>query len=1110
MAISGSKDLIVFPNDNSGRFSIKEVQYTGSGNFTVPTGVTAVEVIAVGGGGGGGGGADTVAGGGGAGGQVVRRNVNVTPGTTYGIAIGAGGHGGQGAIVSANDLLNTQPGGVGGTTTFGGTTPVNLLMNPSYNKGVTLWEANNMLQVQKSATGTSGLPTIIVSPDNNGIVLGMIATGTGVGSNAVVTGISGTTITLSVNNSGTVATGTTVTFNLQSSRVTSTSIIYNDNISNAASFGTTQSNNLIQAQYAQMEDLALSGGSFFALDTLGNISAAVLSNPYTKLPEMTSPLEITGIGSVGANALQCVNSSAGARLVGLTTSAAGALSNNGTTGFAYDPNVSYTVSAYVYHTNPTPQNLIMQLRIGDGTNFPGNNQNTTSGTGTVFSNVTPSAGGYHVAQSTVTAPLSGYGGSVSRTVSGTSGQTFITVDDAAGIFFGQTVSGTGVAVGATVTSVSGTTINLSLANSGSVSGTGTFAHSGIFSGAWRRVSATFTGLPAYAVGLTAKWAYVGFLIPANTTMHIDNVQVETGSSATAWRPPTYESGVALRLMSTDTSGENMEGSHDFVNAVPGVQYTGSVYAWAWKEYRVSNAYIEFYDADYNLVGSRTKGSTILTPVTSLKMGSISNLNATQGKRLSATATAPGTARFMRFGVQFDNAANNATGGAEPEFYLAFAQLEVGAAPTFYKDGNSTGFTWAGESHYSSTITAPLVAAKGGGGGGAYNSNFRYWQFGLPGGNYGGHASPVGSATLPTYGGGGGGAATVGQSAISYSAVEGASGTTTGYGASGSTQLQYNPQGGHLGGYGMISGNVNIPNYGGDGGLGVDTNGTGTLESITLGGGGGGGGWNTFAVGGFNNPGRGNGGGGKGGHTYLAYLTGIESGSLITDVYSRGFDATPNTGGGGGGAGSNGANVPFTPITHSASQFITFENANLTDLNRWYPEYNASVAINASSPAYGSQQLRCTVQDAGNMRVKNAWTDFPILPRTQLFFSGWAARLTTGTNPGTPNIGTKIARPVVIWLDINKRVIREDRPTVGATLVASTYTNTVANTPQNWQPPLAPANCAYFQVAFEVLNCSGGDVIDIDFSTLQYYPYQANGGNGADGAVIIRYAEKFTA
>ena len=117
MAISASKDLIVFPNDNSGRFSIKEVQYTANGTFTVPTGVTTVEVVAVGGGGGGGGGNRTAAGGGGGGGQVVRRNVNVTPGLSYSVQIGAGGHGGQGSIISATDDVNTQPGGVGGTTT---------------------------------------------------------------------------------------------------------------------------------------------------------------------------------------------------------------------------------------------------------------------------------------------------------------------------------------------------------------------------------------------------------------------------------------------------------------------------------------------------------------------------------------------------------------------------------------------------------------------------------------------------------------------------------------------------------------------------------------------------------------------------------------------------------------------------------------------------------------------------------------------------------------------------------------------------------------------------------------------------------------------------------
>ena len=1106
MAISASKDLIVFPNDNSGRFSIKEVQYTANGTFTVPTGVTAVEVVAVGGGGGGGGGNRTAAGGGGAGGQVVRRQVNVTPGTTYNIQIGAGGHGGQGAIVSATDDVNTQPGGVGGTTTFGGSTPVNLLMNPSYNKGVTLWEANNIQQVQKGATGTSGLTTIIVAPDNTGIQVGMAVTGTGIGSNAVVSSIAGTTITLTVANSATV-TGT-ITFLLQSSRVTTTSIIYNDNIALSASLGATQSNNVIQAQYAQMEDLQLSGGSFFALDTLGNISAAVLSNPYTKLPEMVSPSEISG-STVGANALQCVNSSAGARLVGLTTSGSGALSG-GATGFPYDPNTSYTVSAYVYHTNPTPQNLIMQLRIGDGSNFPTNNQGTSNGTGTLYSAVTPSAGGYFVAQQTVSAPLAGYGGSITKTINGTSGQTFITVDNADGLFFGQNVSGTGIAVGATITSISGTTVNLSLANSGSVSGTGTFAHNGIFSGGWRRVTATFSGLPTYAVGLTAKWAYVGFLIPANTTMHIDNVQVEAGTSATAWRPPTYETGIGLRLMSTDTTSENMEVSHDWINAVPGTQYTGSVYAWSWKEYRTSSAYLEFYDADYNLVGSRTNGSTIFVPVTANKMAATTTLNATAGKRLTATATAPGTARYVRFGVQFNNAANNATGGQEPEFYLAYAQLEVGSAPTFYKDGNTTGFSWAGEAHYSPTITAPLVLAKGGGGGGAWNSNFTFWRFGLPGANYGGHAVNN-SETLPTYAGGGAGAGSVGGNATTYSPQIASGNIAAGYTSTGAVQLQYHPQNGHLGGYAVSNtASALIPAFGGDGGLGVDIGGSGTLENYYLGGGGGGGGWNAFVQASFNNPGRGNGGGGKGGHTYLAYLSGIESGSLITDLYCRGFDATPNTGGGGGGAGSNGNNSPTSLATHGASSFITFENNSLAELNRWNPEYNATISIGSTGPAFGTFFLRCRVQDAGNVRVKTSWTDFPILPRTQLFFSGIAFRMdAANTNPGTPNIGTKVARPVVIWLDINKRVIREDRPTVNNTLpVGGAWTN--ASIAQTWQPPLAPANAAYFQVAAEALFMSAGDTLDIDFAALQYYPYVTNGGNGAEGAVIIRYAEKFTA
>jgi hypothetical protein len=178
--------------------------------------------------------------------------------------------------------------------------------------------------------------------------------------------------------------------------------------------------------------------------------------------------------------------------------------------------------------------------------------------------------------------------------------------------------------------------------------------------------------------------------------------------------------------------------------------------------------------------------------------------------------------------------------------------------------------------------------------------------------------------------------------------------------------------------------------------------------------------------------------------------------------------------------------------------------------RWAPVYNCTTALQAGSLKYGTNVLRATIQDAGNAKVITSWTDFPILPRTQLFFSAFSFRLTTGSNPGTPNLGTKVARPTVQWFDINKALIREDRPSVSATLVAGAFTDVQANTISTWQPSYAPANAAYFEVAVEMLNMSAGDVVDIDFNTLQYYPYVANGGNGADGTVIVRYTEKFTA
>ncbi len=55
-----------------------------------------------------------------------------------------------------------------------------------------------------TATGTSGQNTIVVSSAAN-LRVGMKVSGTGIGSNALITNIAGTTVTLSVNNSGTVS-----------------------------------------------------------------------------------------------------------------------------------------------------------------------------------------------------------------------------------------------------------------------------------------------------------------------------------------------------------------------------------------------------------------------------------------------------------------------------------------------------------------------------------------------------------------------------------------------------------------------------------------------------------------------------------------------------------------------------------------------------------------------------------------------------------------------------------------------------------------------------------------------------------------------------------------
>lgn len=101
-----------------------EVRITsGSGNWTVPSGITQIRVKCIGGGGGGGGsyrnGLNQFAGGGGGGtdiGSVPWSYIEVTPGSEIAYSVGTGGAGGNGSTSSPSD------GGTGGATTFTGAT----------------------------------------------------------------------------------------------------------------------------------------------------------------------------------------------------------------------------------------------------------------------------------------------------------------------------------------------------------------------------------------------------------------------------------------------------------------------------------------------------------------------------------------------------------------------------------------------------------------------------------------------------------------------------------------------------------------------------------------------------------------------------------------------------------------------------------------------------------------------------------------------------------------------------------------------------------------------------------------------------------------------------
>ena len=101
----------VFPAPSAGGKTMFRTTLTSGSSYTVPAGVTYLNVTLVGGGGGAGGCYISQISGPGLGGSVISSTLTVTAGATITYAIGAGGAGGAGA--------DTR-GSAGGTTTVGG------------------------------------------------------------------------------------------------------------------------------------------------------------------------------------------------------------------------------------------------------------------------------------------------------------------------------------------------------------------------------------------------------------------------------------------------------------------------------------------------------------------------------------------------------------------------------------------------------------------------------------------------------------------------------------------------------------------------------------------------------------------------------------------------------------------------------------------------------------------------------------------------------------------------------------------------------------------------------------------------------------------------------
>ena len=124
-------------------------------------------------------------------------------------------------------------------------------------------------------------------------------------------------------------------------------------------------------------------------------------------------------------------------------------------------------STTVVSTSQNTTAFSKQLSVGDWIVIRGQSYKVQDIASDTQMTISPAYRGVNSIPTSLATPLT-------TTITGTQGQLTITVGANTGLFNGMLVTGTGIAQGAVITGISGTTVTLSIANSGTPSGNGTF------------------------------------------------------------------------------------------------------------------------------------------------------------------------------------------------------------------------------------------------------------------------------------------------------------------------------------------------------------------------------------------------------------------------------------------------------------------------------------------------------------------------------------------------------------------------------------------------------------------------------------------------------------